>query len=286
MSNKKEIILGVAALAVVAFLFGARFWSGDRDNGAPQNGNGEPVLKEGLVIESVKEGDTVSSPLKITGYTNKGGWGGFEAQFGTVRLVDSTGKQVALGVLTATEEDWMKFPAKFEAVLEFNTPQAETGELIFKNENASGLPELDKEFRMQVKLGKPAQEVVKVKAYFNNSLLDPEVSCNKVFPVEREVVKTQALAKAALGELLKGPRWQEKEGGFETSINPDVVIQKLTIESGVAKVDFNEQLQFQVGGSCRVSAIRAQITETLKQFPTVTIVVVSINSRTEDILQP
>ncbi|PIP22172.1 MAG: hypothetical protein COX38_02115, partial [Candidatus Nealsonbacteria bacterium CG23_combo_of_CG06-09_8_20_14_all_39_25] len=48
----------------------------------------------------------------------------------------------------------------------------------------------------------------------------------------------------------------------------------------------DEQLEFQVGGSCKVSAIRAQITQTLKQFPTVDEVVISINGRTEDILQP
>jgi len=54
----------------------------------------------------------------------------------------------------------------------------------------------------------------------------------------------------------------------------------------VAKADFDEQLEFQVGGSCRVSAIRAEITQTLKQFSTVKEVVISIDGRTEDILQP
>jgi spore germination protein GerM len=45
-------------------------------------------------------------------------------------------------------------------------------------------------------------------------------------------------------------------------------------------------LEFQVGGSCRVAAIRAQITDTLKQFPPVDEVIISIDDRTEDILQP
>jgi len=116
--------------------------------------------------------------------------------------------------------------------------------------------------------------------------MDPEFSCNKVFPVEREVPKTQAVAGAALEELLKGSTDAEKEQGFFTSINPDVKIQKLSIENGIAKVEFDEQLEFQVGGSCRVAAIRAQITETLKQFPTVKSVIISIDGRTEDILQP
>lgn len=63
-------------------------------------------------------------------------------------------------------------------------------------------------------------------------------------------------------------------------------IQKLTIENNVARVDFDKQLEYQVGGSCRVAAIRAQITQTLKQFPTVKEVIISIDGRTEDILQP
>ena len=63
-------------------------------------------------------------------------------------------------------------------------------------------------------------------------------------------------------------------------------IQSLTVEDGVAKIDFDEQMEFQMGGSCRVAAIWAQITETLKQFPTIDSVEVSINGRTEDILQP
>lgn len=129
-------------------------------------------------------------------------------------------------------------------------------------------------------------EKTTIEAYFNNNKLDPEVSCNRVFPVEREIVKTSAVARAALEELFKGPSDLEKESGFFTSINPGVKIQKLVVKDGVAKVDFDEQLEFQVGGSCRVSAIRAQITETLKQFPTVDSVVISINGRTEDILQP
>jgi spore germination protein GerM len=116
--------------------------------------------------------------------------------------------------------------------------------------------------------------------------LDPEFSCNKVFPVEREIIKTEAPARAALEELLKGATDKEKSEGFFTNINPGIKIQKLTIQEGTAKVDFDEQLEFRVGGSCRVAAIRAQITQTLKQFPSVQNVIISIDGRTEDILQP
>ena len=130
------------------------------------------------------------------------------------------------------------------------------------------------------------QELITLKAFFNNNKMDPEISCNKVFPVERKVAKTEGVARAALEELLKGPTEEEKAEGFFTSINPGVKIQRLSINDGLAKVDFDLQLEFQVGGSCRVSAIRAQITQTLKQFPTVNDVLISIDGRTEDILQP
>ena len=104
--------------------------------------------------------------------------------------------------------------------------------------------------------------------------------------MDREILKTPAVGLAALRELIAGPTSAEKRMGYGTVINPGVVVQKLTIESGVASVDFNEELERQVGGSCRVSAIRAQIEETLKQFSTVKEVIISINGRTQDILQP
>lgn len=130
------------------------------------------------------------------------------------------------------------------------------------------------------------EERMGIQAFFNNDHLDPEFSCNKVFPVQRMIERNPAVARAALQELLKGPTEEEKMQGFFTSLNTGIQIQKLTVEDRIAMVDFDEQLEFQVGGSCRVAAIRAQITETLKQFPAVDSVVISINGRTEDILQP
>lgn len=115
---------------------------------------------------------------------------------------------------------------------------------------------------------------------------EPYFDCSKTIVIERQVPKTTAVARAALEALLRGAAEEEINQGFVSTINPGVRIQKLTIEEGVAKVDFDEQLEFQLGGSCRVAAIRAQITDTLKQFPTVSSVIISINGRTEDILQP
>lgn len=222
----------------------------------------------------------VKSPLEFKGEA-RGSWF-FEASF-PVKITDKNGN--VLGQTTAqAKSDWMTEDfVPFEGTIEF-APTADEGYIVFLKDNPSGLPENADEYKIPVKFEKV--ETTAVKVYFNNDKMDPEFSCNKVFPVEREVIKTQAVARAALEELLKGATEKDKSEGFFTSINPGVKIEKLTIENGIAKVDFNDQIEFRVGGSCRVSAIRAQITQTLKQFPTVKEVIISVNGRTEDILQP
>jgi spore germination protein GerM len=126
-----------------------------------------------------------------------------------------------------------------------------------------------------------------VKVFFNNTKFDPGLmDCSNVYPVDRKIDSTLAVGRAALDELLRGLVPGESEKGYMTNLNTGITIQKLTIENGVAKVDFSEQLQAGVGGSCKTLAIRSQITQTLKQFPTVKEVVISINGNVEDILQP
>jgi len=243
---------------------------------------GNELEKINLIqITKPRPNETIQSPLEIKGEAR--GYWFFEASF-PVRLVEENGRELGRGIAQALS-DWMTEDfVPFETVLEFEVPETDKGVLILEKDNPSGLPENADELRIPVRFN-PA-ETIKVKVYFNNDRMDPEFSCNKVFPVERKIPKTQAVARAALEELLKGSTEAEKNQGFFTSINPGVKIQKLTIENGVAKADFDEQLEFQVGGSCRVAAIRAQITETLKQFPTVDNVIISIDGRTEDILQP
>lgn len=131
------------------------------------------------------------------------------------------------------------------------------------------------------------KETTTVKIFFGNTVFDPGVmECNIVYPVERTIEKTPAIGTASINELLKGPTAEEKNAGYFTSLNENITLKKLTIEDGTALADFDEQLEYQVGGSCRVIAIYAQIAETLKQFPTVQKVIISVNGRTEDILQP
>ncbi len=289
------VILGLRFLAIGgssdcrSFLSGEDCWlcqngqwikHGNPSAVKPTSGCGD-LTSVDIKITTPQPNDIISSPLTIKGEA-RGSWF-FEAVF-PVKLLDGNGNIIASGPAQA-QKDWMTQDfVPFKVVLEFTSSVTQNGTIVFANDNPSGLPQNEKKFEIPIRFI-PA-ETMRIKVYFNNSNMDPEFSCNKVFPIERDIIKTEGVARAALEELLKGPTENEKKQGFFTTINAGVKIQKLTIDDGIAKVDFDEQLEYQVGGSCRVSAIRAEIRETLKQFPTVKDVVISINGRTEYILQP
>lgn len=130
------------------------------------------------------------------------------------------------------------------------------------------------------------QSVTAVFAYFSNNNLDPEISCNKTFAVTRLVPKTQSVLRGATKELLNGPTPAEAKLGFGTLINSGVMINSINISSNTATIDLSPELDKNMGGSCRVTAIRSQITNTAKQFTNIKNVIISINGETELILQP
>jgi hypothetical protein len=270
---KKEILIVVVLTIIIVVLLGVLIFLPAKKN--------LPVVIEGLQIISPKANEEVSSPIKIIGVTN--GWNGFEGQVGTVQLLDYKGNKIAEGILTATT-DWTKPPVAFETTLTFQSAVSGPATLLFKNENPSGLPQNDKQFILPIKV-KASNETMTVKAYFAKKQTTGS-DCSIVFPVNRIVSKTEASARSALEELFKGPTDAEKAQGFFTNINSGVKVQRLVIDSnGTVRADFSEELET-TGGSCRVTEIRSEINFTLKQFPTIKNVIISINGRTEDILQP
>jgi len=224
----------------------------------------------------------ITSPIILSGEA-RGNWF-FEASF-PGELLDQNGKVVATFIAQAQGE-WMTSEfVPFRSTLEFKNPGTDRGTLVFKKDNPSGLPEHDDEYRIPVRFAPTSN--LSLKAYFSNQRLNPDDTvCTNTYPVTRVVGATSAPARAAILELLEGVSENEKEAGYMTSINDGVTLQKISIVEGTAFVDFNNALQESVGGSCRVSAIRSQIENTLRQFPTVKNVVISINGKTADILQP
>lgn len=277
-------ILSFSAVFVAVLLFSGCTLL-DRPALDPVPQEPQPVEPKGITVELPNNGENIQSPLSITGTAGGDGWVAFEAQTGTVELLDGNGQAVAFGLLVATIEQWMTLPVPFETTLIFDPPATREGTLVFRNENPSGLEELERELRVPVTFGSVAEKI-SVKVFFGSSTAGAMGECENVLPVEREIARTPAVGRAALEELFKGPSEQEKEQGFLTSINLGVEIQSLAISEGVARADFSRELEQGAGGSCRVAAIRAQIEQTLKQFSTVDEVVISIDGRTDDILQP
>jgi hypothetical protein len=170
----------------------------------------------------------------------------------------------------------------FEGTIEFISSEEGVGKLVLEKDDPSGLPANDDSVEIPVRFTKT--ETMSVKAAFSPSPIG--IDCAETRYVTRIVPKSSGTAQAAIKELLKGPTQAEIVTGVSTSIPAGTVLQKIEIKNDTAYVDFNSALDFQVGGSCRVTAIRAQIEQTLKQFSTIKNVVISINGRTEDILQP
>ncbi len=266
----KKLFLGILVIAVIVV-------------GVVMFGKKEPAK---IVVDAPKMGATVTNPLTVTGKA-RGGWY-FEASF-PVKLLDALGKEIAAAPAQAQGEWMTEDFVPFVATLAFSVPTAQYGTLVLMKDNPSGLPENDEQIEVSVWLDPAGNGTVvpetKVKAFFGNSTKQGDV-CSAVFPVEHSVPQTQAVARAALDELLKGPTSAEKDAGFTTVIPVGVVVQSLDIKNGVAHVDFSSELDAGVAGSCRVTAIRSEIESTLKQFSTVQSVVISIDGKTDDILQP
>ena len=250
---------------------------------------GNELEKADLIrLNNPRPNQIIESPLFIKGEAR--GYWFFEASF-PIKLFDEN--NFLLGLTTAQAlGNWMTEDfVQFSATLPFAVSSTKKGVLILEKDNPSGLPENADELRVPVVFKEVTEEtkekmVVKISLSDSRFVNEPYFDCSKTIALEREVPKTQAVARAALEALLRGAIKEEINQGFVSNINSGVRIQSLTIKDGLAKVDFDEQLEFQVGGSCRVAAIRAQITETLKQFSTVNSVIISIDGRTEDILQP
>jgi len=304
MKKKIIILLFVIALGIFAFFrFQEDTWlcvdgewvkHGNPSAPMPETGCGEtakpitptgpvtiPTTEANIIVDIPIADAQVSSPLKVTGKARV-----FENQF-SYRLKDSNGNIFAEGSAYANAPDMGQF-GTFEISIPFSTTSNKGILEVYDNSPKDGavIDKVTVPLNFKTTTLDAITETSTVKVYFMNNKYDPKITCEKVFPVERTVPKTQSIAKAAIEELLKGPTDNDRYLQYTTQLNDGVTLNKLTIVDGVAKADFSKKLEEGVGGSCRVGLIRRQIEETLKQFDTVKSVVISIEGRTEYILQP
>ena len=233
------------------------------------------VAKSNIMIRYPQDGSVVGLPLKIQGEGRE-----FES---VVRYRVKTEKGIILadGSMQADATDVGRFGQFFISLpLDLTSITKATVE-TFANSPKDGA-EIDK-VTNNVTIDPTLRSL---EVYFSNTQSDPKAECEKVVPAIRSIAKVEKIGTASLEELLKGPNNEEKTFGFATLIPTNAKLQTFTIEGTVGRPDFTAELDKDVAGSCRVLAIRAQIEKTILQFSTIESVIISIEGRTEDILQP
>ncbi|RJQ13787.1 hypothetical protein C4553_02795 [Candidatus Parcubacteria bacterium] len=270
---------------IVVVAAGAYLSFSNKTADAPQQPTGEsqipPQTQEptsNVTVDSPKPGETITSPVVIKGQARV-----FENNV-SLRVKYADGRHILTDFTTALAPDIGQF-GPYETTLFL--PKLDNQNVILEVYWGSPKDGSDLDV-VSIPLKVASLETTKVKVYFNNDRLDPEAfDCIEVFPVTREMSKTQSVAELAVIELLKGPNTGERAQNYFTSIPAFAVrLNSLKIQKGTAFADFNEWLDYEVAGSCRVQAIRSQIEQTLKQFPSIRNVIISINGRIDDILQP
>ncbi len=111
-------------------------------------------LENMIQVDLIKDGDTVSSPLTITGKA-RGQWY-FEASF-PVEVVDDNGNLLAQTPAQAKGEWMTEDFVPFEVTLNFVASSTNQGKIIFKRDNPSGLPENDAQLEIPVNFTAPAE---------------------------------------------------------------------------------------------------------------------------------
>lgn len=244
---------------------------------SPQPGQ-VAIIESNIVVNQPLNNAVISSPLKITGRVN--------SAKGVVffKLKDFFGNEIAKGSAMSTSIG--SGFNQYEGILEYKTPIGENGSLDVYIESSN-----ENDFNNFITLPVIFSNFDNLFAdvYFSNKKINPNLpDCSVVHPIRRKLEpKSGGLPLLAMAELLKGLSNEEIDQGFITSIpEKDVKVQKLEVKDGIAYIDFNEALQKDVAGSCKVIAIRSQIIQTLKSLPNIKEVVISIDGQTKDILQP
>jgi spore germination protein GerM len=122
-----------------------------------------------------------------------------------------------------------------------------------------------------------AQGKKEVRVYFYRESAETSTNFFALAPVKRRVSATQP-ARGALEALLAGPTSAEEGQGYMSLSVKEFAIGRLSIKRGTASVNFVASRTWPGWpGDMAPPRFREAVTRTLKQFPTVKRVVVSVN---------
>lgn len=106
----------------------------------PEDPHGPGAKADLITVDDVAPGDTVASPLTVTGRA-RGTWY-FEASF-PAQVLDANGNVLATQPAQA-QSDWMTTDfVPYTVTLTYPTPATATGTLMLRKDNPSGEPQFD-----------------------------------------------------------------------------------------------------------------------------------------------
>lgn len=144
------ITLLIIIAAITLFVLPGRTKAPTTDTQAtttPATADTRPQIENRVVVESLKNGDTIASPLALTGSAR--GWY-FEASF-PVEIRNASGTIIAQGPAQA-QSDWMVDAfVPFAITLSFPAqPAGSMGSVVLRKDNPSGLPQNDESLTIPV----------------------------------------------------------------------------------------------------------------------------------------
>lgn len=104
------------------------------------------ALFDAISFDNLKDGDTITSPFKLTGMIDKS-WT-FESTF-SIEILDKDRKSLKQSPVNVSFENEDSQFGSFSETLTFST-QSESGFVVAHADNPSGLPENDKSFEVPV----------------------------------------------------------------------------------------------------------------------------------------
>lgn len=214
--------------------------------------------QKNIIIGSPEAGQVVGKNLVVKGRARV-----FENQFNWAVLDASTSAEILSGTAYANAEDSGLFgPFEINISLTNLTPDkiiVQVFDYSAKDGSKRDIAQISLNFNKDLK---DYYEV-----YFSNSKFDPEISCLKVFSISKPVGNEERSLVKNLEVLLQGPSEKDKEDGYSTNIPANVKINKIEkTGNSIVRVDLSKDIENGMGGSCRVTAVRAQIVKTVLAF--------------------
>jgi hypothetical protein len=223
----------------------------------------DPPREANIYIDAVE----IGNPLVISGRART-----FENNV-VLRARDAAGKTIAEGFTTSNGEMGTHNPFRGSLWLTRHPGQrivVQALEYSAKDGSETNVATLERPFGI---------DAIEARLFF------PDESCTNTRPFVRRLPKTVSMARLLVEALVAGPTQEEVAGGAATPFPSGSRVQSVNLRDGVLTVDFNERLQ-NVGGACRAQMIRASVTRTLSELPTVKSVVITAAGSEKLALQP